>query len=124
MIRGTSLTGFPALVTELGGDPDVLLSRAGIQRSDVGRFDAFFTYLAFINVVEAAATTTKTPAFGRLLGERQGIEILGPVRWRRARPRPSPMHSPLSSSTSAPTVPRSRWRFIGKQTVHFWNSGF
>ena len=79
VIRGTSLTGLPALVTELGGDPDVLLSRAGIQRSDVGRFDAFFTYLAFINVVEAAATTTKTPAFGRLLGERQGIEILGPV---------------------------------------------
>lgn len=79
VIRGTSLTGFPALVTELGGDPDTLLSRAGIRRPDVGRFDAFFTYLALINVVESAAAVTKTPAFGRLLGERQGIEILGPV---------------------------------------------
>ncbi len=79
MIRGTSLTGFPELVTELGADPDLLLSRAGIKRSDVGRFDAFFTYLALIHAVESAAAVTQTPAFGRLLGERQGIEILGPV---------------------------------------------
>jgi AraC-like DNA-binding protein len=79
VIRGTSLNGFPALVTELGGDPDSLLSRAGIKTEDVGRFDAFFTYLAFIHAVESAAAATNTPAFGRRLGERQGIEILGPV---------------------------------------------
>ncbi len=79
VIRGTSLTGFPALVTELGADTDVLLSRAGIARSDVGRFDAFFTYLAFIHAVESGAAATHNPAFGLLLGKRQGIEILGPV---------------------------------------------
>ncbi len=33
VIRCTSLTGYSALVDELGGDPDVLLSRAGIQRA-------------------------------------------------------------------------------------------
>ncbi|MBX7433966.1 AraC family transcriptional regulator [Mycobacterium sp. Y57] len=79
VIRGTSLTGFPALVTELGADPDALLSRAGIHRADIGRFDAFLTYLAFINVVESAAAATRSPSFGRQLGRRQGIEILGPV---------------------------------------------
>ena len=79
MIRGTSLTGYPALVSQLGADPETLLSRAGISRSDVGRFDAFFTYLAFIDAVESAAAATGTPSFGRRLGERQGIEILGPV---------------------------------------------
>lgn len=79
VIRGTSLTGFPALVTELGGDLDGLLSRSGIKRSEIGRFDAFFTYLAFIQAVESAAAATATPSFGRRLGERQGIEILGPV---------------------------------------------
>lgn len=79
VIRGTALTGFPALVTELGGDPDVVLGRSGIKRSDVGRFDAFLTYLSFINVVESAAAATQTPSFGRQLGARQGIEILGPV---------------------------------------------
>ncbi|RDH79010.1 AraC family transcriptional regulator [Mycolicibacterium moriokaense] len=79
VIRGTSLTGYPALVTELGADPDLLLARAGIKPADVGRFDAFFTYLAFIRAVESAAAATHTPDFGLKLGERQGIEILGPV---------------------------------------------
>lgn len=79
VIRGTSLSGFPALVRELGGDPDVLLSRAGIDPADVGRFDVFFTYLAFIHAVESAAAVTQTPDFGLRLGARQGIEILGPV---------------------------------------------
>lgn len=79
VIRGTSLTGFPALVRELGADPETLLSRTGIRVSDVGRFDAFFTYLSFIHAVESAAAATHTPGFGRRLAERQGIEILGPV---------------------------------------------
>jgi AraC-like DNA-binding protein len=79
VIRGTALRGFPDLVSELGGDPDALLSRAGIDPVDVGRFDAFFTYLALIHAVESAAAATCTPDFGRRLGARQGIEILGPV---------------------------------------------
>lgn len=79
MIRGTCLTGYSALVAELGGDPDRLLAHAGINRSDVGRFDAFITYLALIHLVESAAAATQTPDFGRRLAERQGIEILGPV---------------------------------------------
>ncbi|HET9876267.1 MAG TPA: AraC family transcriptional regulator [Mycobacterium sp.] len=79
VIRGTCLTGYPALVTELGGDPGPLLSRAGINQSDVGRFDAFITYLALIHAVESAAATTQTLDFGRRLAQRQGIEILGPV---------------------------------------------
>lgn len=79
VIRGTSLTGYPALVSELGADPEPLLARAGIKRSDVGRFDAFITYLALIHAVESGAATTQTPDFGRRLAERQGIQILGPV---------------------------------------------
>ena len=79
VIRGTCLTGYPTLVDELGGDPDVLLSRAGIRHDDVGRFDAFFTYLALIQALESAAVQTNTPDFGRRLGQRQGIEILGAV---------------------------------------------
>ncbi|WP_273735939.1 AraC family transcriptional regulator [Mycolicibacterium septicum] len=79
VIRGTSLSGFPALVSELGSDPEPLLTRAGINPAEVGRFDAFFTYLSFIHAVESAAAATDTPAFGRRLAQRQGIEILGPV---------------------------------------------
>lgn len=79
VIRGTGLTGFPALVTDLGGDPAALLARAGISQSDVGRFDAFIAYPALIHAVETAAAATQTPDFGRWLAERQGIEVLGPV---------------------------------------------
>lgn len=79
MIRGTSLSGYPGLVSELGGDPDELLTRADIRRVDVGRFDSFFTYLSLIHAVESAAAATGVPDFGRRLAQRQGIEILGPV---------------------------------------------
>jgi AraC-like DNA-binding protein len=79
VIRGTSLTGYPALVSELGADPGPLLACAGIRQADVGRFDAFLTYLGLIQAVESAAAATRTPDFGRRLAERQGIEILGPV---------------------------------------------
>lgn len=79
VIRGTALSGYPELVTELGGHPEPLLARAGINPADIGRSDAFFTYLALIHAVESAAAATNTPDFGRRLGERQGIGILGPV---------------------------------------------
>lgn len=79
LIRGSCLSGYPALVSELGGDPDELLRAAGIRRADAGRFDAFFTYLALIHAVESAAAVTGTPDFGRRLAQRQGIEILGAV---------------------------------------------
>ncbi len=79
MIRGTSLTGFGELVTELGGDPDLLLHRAGIRPGDIARFDSFFTYRAMMHVMETAAAATATTDFGLRLGARQGIDILGPV---------------------------------------------
>ncbi|MFE7420340.1 AraC family transcriptional regulator [Rhodococcus sp. NPDC057529] len=79
VIRGTSLTGYPDLVAELGVDPGTLLRQVGIRPADIGRFDVFFAYAALIDAVELAATATATPDFGRRLGARQGIEILGPV---------------------------------------------
>jgi AraC-like DNA-binding protein len=79
VIRATALTGYPALVTELGGDPDALLRRAGISPDTIGRFDCFVTYLALIDAVESAAHATDTADFGRRLALSQGIEILGPV---------------------------------------------
>ena len=79
VIRGTALSGYPELVAELGGDPDQLLCAAGIRPADIGRFDAFVTYLGVIHAIESAADVTNTPDFGRRLGRRQGIEILGPV---------------------------------------------
>jgi AraC-like DNA-binding protein len=79
VVRGTSLSGYPRLVAELGGDPVGLLNAAGIQPHDVGEHDVFLPYRGLIVAVESAAAATATPDFGRRLALRQGIEILGPV---------------------------------------------
>jgi Arabinose-binding domain of AraC transcription regulator, N-term len=51
----------------------------GIRPQDVGKHDVFIPLRGVIAAVESAATATATPDFGRRLGERQGIDILGPV---------------------------------------------
>lgn len=79
VVRGTSLSGYPQLVTELGSDPVALLEAAGVSAGDVGDHEVFLPYLSLIEAVETAAAATSTPDFGRRLALRQGIEILGPL---------------------------------------------
>ncbi|QUR67816.1 AraC family transcriptional regulator [Mycobacterium spongiae] len=79
LIRGTALTGYPELVTELGADPDSLLHAAGIPREGVGDPEAYVGYRNVIAAVESAARATGARDFGRQLAKCQGIEILGPV---------------------------------------------
>ncbi|BBX99225.1 AraC family transcriptional regulator [Mycobacterium lacus] len=79
VVRGTALSNYSGLVSELGGDPTGLLRAAGIRARDVGNYDAFIPLRAAIRAIESAAEATATPDFGRRLAKRQGIEILGPV---------------------------------------------
>src|SRR5262245_16705324 len=79
VVRGTALSGYPRLVAERGGDPAELLRAAGIRLEDVGEYEVFVPYRSVIVAVETAAAATSTPDFGRRLGQRQGIEILGPL---------------------------------------------
>jgi AraC-like DNA-binding protein len=79
VVRGTSLSGYPRLVSELGGDPAELLRSAGIGPGDVGDYEVFLPYRSLIVAIESAASATSTPDFGRRLALRQGIEILGPL---------------------------------------------
>jgi AraC-like DNA-binding protein len=66
-------------VRELGSDPVALLSLVHIPVAAVGNHDSFVDLRGVATLLEAAATTTSTPDFGRRLATRQGIEILGPV---------------------------------------------
>jgi AraC-like DNA-binding protein len=79
LIRGTSLLGFVELVDELGGDVDELLARAHLPRASIGDHDTFVNYRSVVAVLEAAALATGAGDFGRRLGARQGLEILGPI---------------------------------------------
>ncbi|WP_194411252.1 AraC family transcriptional regulator [Microbacterium cremeum] len=79
LIRGTSLLGFAELVEELGADADELLARAHLTCGALGDHDTFVDYRSVVAVLEAASVATGAGDFGRRLGERQGIEILGPL---------------------------------------------
>ena len=78
-MRGTSLSNYPRLVAELGGDPTALLSAAGIDPDVPGRTDVFIPLTRVVAAIENAASTTGVSDFGRRLAQLQGIEILGPV---------------------------------------------
>lgn len=79
VVRGTALTNFSALVTELGADPAQLVRAAGLRAADIGKHDVFLPLAGVVEAIESAAAATHTPDFGRRLAQRQGIEILGPV---------------------------------------------
>ena len=79
LVRGSSLTGFAALVSNCGGDPDALLALAGIDPADAGIDDRYISLRSAIAAVENAATVLGVPDFGRQLALRQSIDILGPV---------------------------------------------
>ncbi|MGE0216139.1 AraC family transcriptional regulator [Mycolicibacterium sp.] len=79
VIRGSALTGFRELVTELGGDSQTLIAGAHIPDDDIGRHDRFISLPNGARMLENAAAALDTPDFGRRLALRQSIEILGPV---------------------------------------------
>ncbi|OCB56610.1 AraC family transcriptional regulator [Mycobacterium vulneris] len=79
LVRGSSLTGFAPLVTAHGGDPNTLLAAAGVDPADAGCDERFIPLRSAIAAVEDAATVLDVPDFGRQLGRRQSIDILGPV---------------------------------------------
>ena len=64
MVRGTALSNYSRLVTELGGDPLALLRAAGIRSEDVGRQDIFVSMAAAVQAIESAAAATHTPDLG------------------------------------------------------------
>lgn len=76
VVHARILLEFPRLVIQLGGDPDALLTRAGMTR-DAG---ASRTYRQVILLMELAATHLGCPDFGMRLAQVQGGEdTFGPL---------------------------------------------
>lgn len=79
LIRITSLTGFPDLVRELGGDPDAILKRFNIEPQLLESISAVISYRSMINLLEYSAEKLHCSDFGLQLAERQSMMILGPL---------------------------------------------
>jgi AraC-like DNA-binding protein len=79
LIRSSCLTGFPALVSSLGGQHEPLLLQAGIRPEAIADPDEYIPYRALVTVLDVAARAHDCPDFGLRLSTHQGLDILGPV---------------------------------------------
>ncbi len=79
LIRATTLWGYRELVLELGGDPQLFLTRFGIPSGIENQEDGFISFDAYVRMLEASAEDLRCPDFGLRLSRWQGLDILGPV---------------------------------------------
>ncbi|MCY1412509.1 HTH-type transcriptional regulator VirS [compost metagenome] len=79
LIRTTSFTGFPELVSQLGGDPAALLRRFRIDPRALQEEDARVPLRSLVAVLECAAQELDCPDFGLRMAEYQDLSVLGPV---------------------------------------------
>jgi AraC-like DNA-binding protein len=77
IVHARTLHLFPELVTTLGGEPDALMTRAGIATVTDGRPRA--TYGQMGRLLELAAETLACPDFAMRLAATQGGGMFGPL---------------------------------------------
>lgn len=77
MVRTQSLRGYRELVLDLGGEPDRLLRKAGIEPTGLNHLTAFIHFANLIDLLERSAAELRCADFGLRLAERQDIGILG-----------------------------------------------
>lgn len=79
LIRSHVLTGYRALVHELGGDAAELLQRFGIHASESQLVSSFVPYVSVMRLFETTAAELHCADFGLRLSRSQGLENLGPL---------------------------------------------
>lgn len=76
-IRTSALVGFEALVADLGGNFEHLLSQVHIDQTVLARQDNTIPFRSFIKLLDTTATALDCKTFGLQLAKRQGFEQLG-----------------------------------------------
>lgn len=79
MVRATAMTGVPAIIRELGGDPTELLARYNLREEMIRDPKQMMPYVRLIQLLEQAATEFDCEDFGLQVGLRQGLNVLGPI---------------------------------------------
>jgi AraC-like DNA-binding protein len=78
-IRASTLRGFSALVTALGGSGPELLAESGVDEKEIARRDAFVSVRLLERLLEDAASRLAVPDFGLRMAAQQGLDFMGPV---------------------------------------------
>lgn len=79
VIRAASLRGFVPLVHELGGDPEGLLRRFGLDPDVLADDDGLLPITEHDLMLDAAASELDCPDLGLRLAATQDLSILGPL---------------------------------------------
>ncbi len=79
LIRAAAFMGFIDLVHELGGNPFEILNQVNITPKQLQNPDELVSAAAFISSLKIASEKTMHPDFGLRLGQRQDINMLGPI---------------------------------------------
>ena len=80
LLHADLLRFFPELVTELGGDPEALLRRLGVDAGLLAGGGASVGYRTWVNLLEHAAVELHCSDFGMRLALRQGGgKVFGPM---------------------------------------------
>jgi AraC-like DNA-binding protein len=79
LVKTASLTGFPELVRELGGQPESLMKQVGLDLSLFDDPEQMMSSETLSELFDLSAKALNCPCFGLLLSQRQGLSILGPV---------------------------------------------
>jgi AraC-like DNA-binding protein len=74
-----SLMGYSELVRELGGCPEALARKAGLDAALLSDFEQMISGEVLTRLYDLSAKELSCPCFCLLLSQRQGIAVLGPV---------------------------------------------
>lgn len=78
-MRVASLASVPALLRDLGTDPVPLLKKVGLELQTFEEPEDQISLVTAGRLMEACAQETRCPHFGLLVGERGGLDSLGPL---------------------------------------------
>ena len=80
LVHADLLCFFPDLVRDLGGDPEVLMRRLGIEPNVALKAESSLTYRSWVTLLEHAAAELKCFDFGMRLARLQGgRKVFGPI---------------------------------------------
>lgn len=78
-IRASTLRGFSALVTALGGSGRELLAACGVDEKEIAQRDTFVSVRLLERLLEDAASGLSAPDFGLRMAAQQELDFMGPV---------------------------------------------